>query len=136
MFTKLLYLFFGFGFMVMGNSFIPHGKWIIQNKEFPYFLVNEEEIKTISENSEILLKTRNWKNLENNMIYFELENLQLIKKPNDWYNLKKYFRFINIYNKIKMSGVKIFVEIFKSEAKILYTFDDKEYNFFLIKTEQ
>ena len=136
MLFKFIYSLFFCSFLVVGDSFIPQGKWIIKNMESPYFMVDSKEIITISDNSVIVLKTKDWCINENQTVSFELTNFELIKRPRDWYNVKKYFRFINIYNKIRSNGLHIFVSILHNqEANISYSFDNQEYNLYLTKID-
>lgn len=135
MLFKSIYYFLGCGLLVLGNSFVPPGKWVIQNREYPYFLIEKKnDITTFSDNSVILMSTKNWIH-ENDTLAFELDNLRLVKKPDDWYNIKKYFRYISIYNKIKSQGLKIYLQISKDEAEVMYRFEEKEYIFVLKKIE-
>ena len=135
MLFKKIYYFLGCGLLVLGNSFVPPGKWVIQNREFPYFMVEKKnDILTISNNSVIRMSTKNWF-CEDDTYTFELDNLRLIKKPNDWYNIKKYFRYITIYNKIRSDGLKIILRISLDEAEVMYRFEDEDYIFVLKKIE-
>lgn len=135
MLFKRIYYFLACGLLVFGNSFVPPGKWVIQNREYPYFMVEKKnDILTYSDNSVILISTKNWLQ-ENNTLSFELDNFRLIRKPDDWYNIKKYFRYISIYNKLKRNGLKIYMHILHHQAEVMYRFEENDYIFVLKKIE-
>lgn len=136
MIRKFIYILFNYHLMIFGNAYIPHGKWCIENKNTPYFLVDQRSIKTVSENSLIALKTDPWVyDPINDSIYFDLKDIQVIKKPDDWYNLKKYVKYLEIYNNIRSQGIRITIKIKNDEAHIGYTFKKNEYKLLLKKIE-
>jgi hypothetical protein len=63
-----------------------------------------------------------------------LDNIQLKKKPSDWFNVIKYKDYIDIFRKIRKMGVACqydFVD--ENNLEILSTIGDEQYKFILKK---
>lgn len=43
--------------------------------------------------------------MEHNRNKIFLDNLQLIRKPQDWFNVFKYQEYLNLFQKIKQNGI-------------------------------
>ena len=83
-------------------SFSPIlGKWRPNNAPNVVFHVMENKIIGTMDNKHSV----KMEIMEHNRNKIFLDNLQLIRKPQDWFNVFKYQEYLNLFQKIKQNGI-------------------------------
>jgi len=123
---KILLIFFPVG----ACSFSFVGKWRVSN-----IIIDAKEthiIGTINENKTIM----EMEIKEYNTDKIVLENLHIIKRPKDWFNLVKYKDHLDIFNKIKKEGLVCGLSFIDEDNLVVEPqIGDEDYRFVLLRVE-
>lgn len=126
--------------LIMGNDFflILRGKWNIYNgkKDLPSFIVNQDMIESKSDSGHLTIDTKDTYYSKNNKtMIMELENINIKRKPKDWYNFVKYSKFIYYFNLIQKNGLHLEI-IFLQPNQIEVNCSSNDVNFGQIVLEK
>lgn len=90
------------------QSFLITGSWVIEKKETMKFIMEPSKIISLNHEigSRISMRPRvmEWKN---ETFFMELYDLHVEQRPRDWFNLRKYSRYIVYMDRIKRHGIHV-----------------------------
>ena len=103
-------------------SFPLQGVWIAKNiQKQPIFHFEDHKITSKSNRNGIVSMTPKINHViyENQTIVMSLTNLQIEKKPTDWYNVAKYYPFMQYFQKIQQHGLLLWIHVVNSNETVI-----------------
>jgi hypothetical protein len=109
------------------------GKWRIKDHiSSPIFTVNENKI-TSTNGSGIMRGSYKWV-CDKNKTMIELEDIEVVQKPPDWFNFNKYYFFIKQFRLVQQMGLKLDIKVLnETEAEVDCLIGDEKVGNFVIE---
>lgn len=121
--------------IVVASPYVLNGLWIMQKGIS--FKISKDLVTSISEyGSEVSMRLRKYTEEDDFTIRLELEQLEIIHKPVDWYNAAKYMKHIRYLKKIRKHGISteiFFTSLKKDQVLVKATIGDEHITPFLLE---
>lgn len=95
------------------------GTWKIKDHiSSPIFTINENKI-TSTNGAGIMRGSYKWvyDTTNANKMVIELDDIEVVQKPSDWFNFNKYYFFIKQFRLIKQLGLKLDIKFSNDETE-------------------
>lgn len=103
------FLFILVGYLFTEATSLLYGKWRVHGRADIQFEVDETQIKSYVGNGGILKINHKSSRIqtEESRFHLQLNNLEIIKRPSDWYNAPKYAASIALYHRLKKDFLEL-----------------------------
>lgn len=113
---QIFLLFLSSFFLSSANPFF-FGKWRVNHGGI-VFTVDPTYLLTTMEEKGAVLRMRHTveRKTEENVYRLDLTNLEIVKPPSDWYNLKKYRQSLGMFYKLQKEDIKVDITVLDNDT--------------------
>jgi hypothetical protein len=98
------------------QSFFLTGHWYVDKKPTIEFIIDSSEIVMINHEvgSRIAIGSSPWE-WRNQSYQTHLQNLRMVERPHDWFNILKYSKYMGYTEKIRQHGIIVRAIVYDSD---------------------